>query len=219
MRRRHFLTLSAATLGGVLVYSLDRKASLLSAQHKQVRIPLRFFTETDALIIAAAASRIFPSDDTGPGAREASVAIFIDRQLAGPYGRDRFRYTQPPFEDAPREFGYQGSAPPRQIYRDGLKSLQGLHLLSPEGQDEALRKIESTLFFFLLRQNTIEGMFCDPMHGGNADMVGWQLIGFPGPRMSNFDEIDKYYGKAFRPRPMSLRQTTGAKVRPSEDES
>ena len=219
MRRRHFLTLSAATLGGILVYSLDRKASLLSAQHKQVRIPLRFFTETDALIIAAAASRIFPSDDAGPGARQAGVAIFIDRQLAGPYGRDRFRYTQPPFEDAPREFGYQGSAPPRQIYRDGLKNLQGLHLLSPEGQDEALHKIESTLFFFLLRQNTIEGMFCDPMHGGNADMVGWQLIGFPGPRMSNFDEIDKYYSKAFRPRPMSLRQTTGAKVRPSEDES
>src|SRR6266699_2939828 len=67
MRRRHFLTLSAATLGGVLVYSLDRKASLLSAQHKPVRIPLRFLTETEALIVAAAASRIFPSDDSGPG--------------------------------------------------------------------------------------------------------------------------------------------------------
>src|SRR5215469_15422738 len=114
MRRRHFLTLSAATLGGVLVYSLDRKATLLGAQHKPVRLPLRFFTETEALIVAAAASRIFPSDEAGPGAREAGVAIFIDRQLAGPYGRDRFRYTQPPFEDAPRELGYQGSATPRQ---------------------------------------------------------------------------------------------------------
>src|SRR5207244_10495411 len=103
MRRRHFLTLSAATLGGDLVYSLDRKASLLSAQHKPVRIPLRFLTETEALLVAAAASRIFPSDDSGPGAREAGVAVFIDRQLAGSYGRDRFRYTQPPFEDAPDE--------------------------------------------------------------------------------------------------------------------
>src|SRR5207302_1515158 len=102
MRRRHFLTLSAATLGGVLVYSLDRQASLLASQHKPVRVPLRFFTETEALIVAAAASRIFPSDDSGPGAREAGVAVYIDRQLAGPYGRDRFRYTQPPFEDAPR---------------------------------------------------------------------------------------------------------------------
>lgn len=218
MRRRHFLTLSAATLGGVLVYSLDRQASFLSAQHKPVRVPLRFFTETEALIVAAAASRIFPSDESGPGAREAGVAIFIDRQLAGSYGRDLFRYTQPPFEDAPRELGYQGSATPRQIYREGLRGLRGFHLLDPAEQDEALRKIESTPFFSLLRRNTIEGMFCDPMHGGNAGMIGWQLIGFPGPRMSNFEEIEKYYGKAFRPKPMSLRQTTGAKVRPSEDE-
>jgi gluconate 2-dehydrogenase gamma chain len=219
MRRRHFLTLSAATLGGVIVYSLDRKASLLSAQKKSVRIPLRFFTETEALLVAAAAARIFPSDEGGPGAREAGVAIFIDRQLAGPYGRDRFRYTQPPFEEAPREFGYQGSAPPREIYREGLKRLPAdFHLLAPEAQDEALRKIESTVFFALLCQNTIEGMFCDPIHGGNVDMVGWQLVGFPGPRMSNFDEIEKYYGQAFRPKPMSLQQATGTKIRPSEDE-
>jgi len=219
MRRRHFLTLSAATLGGVLVYSLGRKASLLSAQHKPVRIPLRFFTEAEALTVAAAASRIFPSDESGPGAREAGVAIFIDRQLASSYGRDRFRYTHPPFEDASREFGYQGSATPRQIYREGLKGLQGFHRVSPAAQDDALRKIESTVFFSLLRQNTIEGMFCDPMHGGNAGMVGWQLVGFPGPRMSNYDEIEEYYGKSFRPKPVSLRQATGAKVRPSEDES
>ena len=170
--------------------------------------------------MAAAASRIFPSDDSGPGAREAGVSIFIDRQLAGPYGRDRFRYTQLPFEDAPREFGYQGSQTPRQIYRDGLKGLQGLHLLSsPEAQDEALRKIEATVVFSLLRQNTIEGMFCDPIHGGNAGMVGWQLVGFPGPRMSNFDEIEKYYGQAFRPKPISLAEATHAKIHPSEDES
>src|SRR6266436_7455813 len=153
MRRRHFLTLSAATLGGVLLYSLDRHATLLASQRKPVRIPLRFFTEKEALIIAAAASRIFPSDDSGPGAREAGVAIYIDRQLAGAYGRDRFRYTQPPFEDATHELGYQGKETPRQIYRDGLKNLMGFHLLPPAGQDEALQKIESTLFFSLLRQN------------------------------------------------------------------
>jgi len=218
MRRRHFLTLSAATLGGVLVYSLDRKASLLASQHKSVSIPLRFFTETEALTVAAAALRIFPSDDSGPGAREAGVAIYIDRQLAGSYGRDRFRYTQPPFEDAPRELGYQSEKTPRQIYREGLQGLKGFHHLYPEHQDFALKQIESSIFFALLRQNTIEGMFCDPMHGGNAGMIGWQLIGFPGPRMTNYDEIEKYYGQAFRPKPASLSEATGAKVRPSEDE-
>ncbi len=219
MRRRHFLTLSAATLGGVLVYSLDRKASLLASEQKPVCIPLRFFTETEALIVAAAASRIFPSDESGPGAREAGVAVYIDRQLAGSYGRDRYRYTQPPFEDAPRELGYQGKETPRQIYREGLKGLNDFHLLPAASQDKALQQIESSVFFALLRQNTIEGMFCDPMHGGNAGMVGWQLVGFPGPRMSNFDEVEKYYGEAFRPKPASLTQVTGKKLRPSEDES
>jgi gluconate 2-dehydrogenase gamma chain len=218
MRRRHFLTLSTATLGGVLVYSLDRKASLLASEQKPLRIPLRFFTEAEALVVAAAASRIFPSDDSGPGAREAGVAVYIDGQLAGSYGRDRYRYTQPPFEIAALELGYQGQETPRQIYREGLKGLRDFHLLRPADQDNALQQIESSVFFALLRQNTIEGMFCDPLHGGNAGMVGWQLVGFPGPRMSNFDEMEKYYGKAFRPKPASLSRVTGKKIRPSEDQ-
>ena len=218
MRRRHFLTLSASTLGGILIYSLDRKTSLLASQHKPIRIPLRFFTEKEALIVAAATARIFPSDDSGPGAREAGVSIYIDRQLAGSYGRDRFRYAQPPFEDAPAELGYQGKQTPHEIYRDGLKSLAGFDLLSPAQQDHSLQKIESSVFFRLLRQNTIEGMFCDPMHGGNVDMVGWQLVGFPGPRMSNYDEVEKHFGEAFRPKPISLEQSIGRKVHTTEDQ-
>ena len=222
MRRRQFLVLSAASVGGVLVYSLDRRASRLFAQEKSaqfLKIPLRFFTEDEALIVAAAASRIFPSDDSGPGAKEAGVVIYIDRQLAGPYGRDRYRYAQGPFEEAAaREFGYQGKTTPAETYREGLRGLKGFDRLSPEEQDQQLRKIESSHFFALLRQNTIEGMFCDPMHGGNVDMVGWQLVGFPGPRMSNYEDFDKHYGEAFRPKPVSLQQVVGRKVRPSEDE-
>jgi len=49
-------------------------------------------------------------------------------------------------------------------------------------------------------------------------MVGWQLVGFPGPRMTNRADVDKHYGEAFRPKPISLEQVTGRKVRPSEDE-
>ena len=91
MRRREFLTISAASLGGLLSFSLDGKICRFAAEHKPIRIPLRFFSKTEALIVSAAVSRIFPSDDSGPGAREAGVAIYIDRQLAGPYGRDRSR--------------------------------------------------------------------------------------------------------------------------------
>lgn len=221
MRRRQFLVLSAASIGGVLVYSLDRRASRVFAQEKSsqtLKIPLRFFTEEEALIVAAAAARIFPTDDSGPGAKEAGVVIYIDRQLGGPWGRDRFRYTQGPFdENAPREFGYQGKATPRETYRDGLKTLQGFDKLPPDDQDKKLHDIENTHLFALLRQNTIEGMFSDPVHGGNVDMVGWQLVGFPGPRMSNRDDLTAHFGEAFRPKPITLEQAIGRKVRTTED--
>jgi gluconate 2-dehydrogenase gamma chain len=223
MRRRQFLVLSAASIGGVVVYSLDRRVSRLFAQEKAaqtLKIPLRFFTEEEALIVAAAAARIFPTDDSGPGAKEAGVVIYIDHQLAGPWGRDRYRYTQGPFdENAPREFGYQGKDTPRETYREGLKGLKGFDKLSPEEQDKKLQQIESTHLFALLRENTIEGLFCDPIHGGNVDMVGWQLVGFPGPRMSNFDDLTKHFGEAFRPKPITLEQAIGRKVRPTEDEA
>ena len=212
--------MTGASIGGVVVCSLDRRVFRLSAQTaKSIRIPLRFFSQEEAVIVAAAASRIFPSDETGPGAQEAGVAIYIDRQLAGPWGKDRYRYIQGPFEEgSSSELGYQGKATPQQIYRQGLKDLKGFDRFAPAEQDQKLRQIETTLLFSLLRRNTIEGMFCDPIHGGNVDMLGWQLIGFPGPRMSNDHDVDQHFGEAFRPKPVSLRQVTGRTVRPSEDE-
>lgn len=221
MRRREFLTLSAASVGGLLIYSLQGQPLRITADEQQsIRIPLRFFTEEQALIVGAATSRIFPSDEAGPGAREAGVVIYIDRQLSGPYGKDRYRYTQPPFDEGPPELGYQGRANPREIYRDALKTLIGFDSLHPDEQDKHLADIQHTIFFRLLRAHTIEGMFCDPIHGGNAGMIGWQLIGYPGPRMSNAADIDKHFGQPFRPKPVSLEEVSrmfGRPFRPSED--
>jgi len=223
MRRREFVVLSTKSVGGVIVYSLDWQLTRLSVPTKlpqRQRVPLRFFTQSEALIVAAAASRIFPTDESGPGANEAGVVIYIDRQLAGPWGRDRYRYTQPPFDqDVAPEFGYQSKGTPREIYREGLRPLEAFDELLPADQDQKLREIENTRFFNLLRRNAIEGMFSDPLHGGNVDMVGWRLIGFPGPQMSWRTDIDKHFGEAFRPAPVSLSQMfPGRKLRCSEDE-
>jgi len=221
MRRRHFLTLSASSVGGILIYTLDRTPVRVHAQtEKKIRVPLRFFTEPGALIVAAAAARIFPTDASGPGATEAGVIVYIDRQLASPFGRDFNRYTQAPFEDGVPEQGYQAQATPREVYKHGLTLLgTNFDRLTPGEQDTKLRSIETTYFFRLLRQNTIEGMFCDPMHGGNADLIGWQLIGYPGPYMTWSSDIDKHYGTPFRPTPKSLADVLGRKIKPWEDEA
>jgi gluconate 2-dehydrogenase gamma chain len=218
MRRRHFLTLSAQAVGGTLVYSLAREPLLISARAQSVKVPLRFFKEPEALDVAAAAARIMPADETGPGANEAGVIIYIDRQLASAYGRDQYRYTKGPFEAGPPELGWQGKETPRELYRAGLRQIAGLHQLPTELQDAKLRAIETTTFFALLRTHTLEGMFCDPMHGGNAGLIGWQLVGYPGPQMSYRDEIDRHFGQPFRVKPRSLEQITGKKPDPWEDE-
>ena len=219
MRRREFLIVSAAGIGSVVLARAQNPKVRIEDEGKSLRIPLRFFTREEALIVVAAASRIFPSDESGPGAQEAGVVVYIDRQLAGPSGRAARRYNDGPFEeDAPAEFGSQGRATPRQIYREALKGLRGFDKLSASQQDQKLHQIEGTPFFTMLRRNTIEGMFSDPLHGGNVNMVGWQLIGFPGPRMSNYADVDKHFAEPYRPKPVSLREATKVEIHPSEEQ-
>lgn len=218
MKRREFVTLS---VGGVLIYTLDRKAVWLNAEATEVRVSLRFFTADEAQTVAAACERIFPSDENGPGAKEAAVMVYIDRQLAGPYGRDELRYMKGPFiEGDPGWGGYQGKEGPQEIYRAGIKQLGGdFARLAAAQQDDRLRQIEKTMFFRMLREHTVEGMFCDPLHGGNANLVGWQMIGYPGPVMSFRSAITVHNrGVAYRPAPQDLEQILGVKIKGLEDE-
>jgi len=52
-----------------------------------------------------------------------------------------------------------------------------------------------------------------------VDLIGWQIIGYPGPYMSWADHIDQHYGTPFRPKPRSLSDVLGRKVKPWEDEA
>ena len=219
MKRREFIELSANTLGGLLIYSLAGVPEVVSAREGKVRVPLRFFTAQEAKMIVAACERIFPADVSGPGATQAAAMVYIDRQLAGPYGTDTHRYTTPPFAESAPGPGYQGRETPREIYRAGIPRL-GSDFGTVDGaqQDQRLAAIEKTHFFVLLRQHTIEGIFCDPMHGGNADLIGWQLLGYPGPQMSYRAQMGRYNGVAYRPKPQSLAQILGSPVQPWEDE-
>jgi gluconate 2-dehydrogenase gamma chain len=219
MKRREFLTIPAGALGGTLLYTLAREPFRLEAQDGSVKVPLRFFSAGEARVIAAACDRVFPSDSSGPGAKEAGVVIYIDRQLAGPYGADKYRYTKGPFVESVPEHGYQAKESPREAYQKGIAMLgNNFAELCEAEQITKLQSIEKTHFFQLLRAHTIEGMFSDPMHGGNVGMIGWQLVGYPGPRMSYAEDIDRHFGEAWRPKPASLEQIMKRPGRPWEDE-
>jgi hypothetical protein len=68
--------------------------------------------------------------------------------------------------------------------------------LSPADQDAVLTNIQQTAaaFFNLVRNHTIQGTFSDPFYGGNANFIGWDLIGYPGARTTvaaNLQLMDK----------------------------
>jgi len=221
MRRREFVIIPIGALGGSLLRSLaeplDRIARVEVA-NALATLPLRFFTAAEARIVTAACERVFPRDEQGPGATDAGVVVYIDRQLAGPYGRDRYRYTKPPFGPSSAEHGYQGAENPRALYRNGIRQLGAFDTMPVTEQIAALKAIEKTPFFALLRAHTLEGMFCDPVHGGNENLSGWKMVGFPGPLMDYRAHVDAHYGEAWRPAPKSLEQVTGRRFAPWEEE-
>ncbi len=170
-----------------------------------------YFTNTEWAFVNAAVARLIPSDDNGPGAIEAGVPEFIDRQMETPYGHGALWYMQGPFvTDAAPEFGHQLKLVPRDIYRVGIAALerwskanQGKPFaeLEPSAQDDILQRLEAgqidlqdlpaKLLFGQLLQNTHEGFFSDPQHGGNRGLVGWKLVGFPGARADFMDWADR----------------------------
>ncbi|RTL49633.1 MAG: gluconate 2-dehydrogenase subunit 3 family protein [Bradyrhizobiaceae bacterium] len=174
--------------------------------------PWMFFTSDEAATIEAIVDRLIPADERSIGGKDAGCAVFIDRQLAGPYGRDDGLYTKPPFMPGLPTQGYQSEETTGGRYRSGLKALadyvasefggKSFAQLAPADQDKVLSGIETgkitlkdvkgSSFFALLLQNTQEGFFADPIYGGNRDMAGWRMIGFPGAHYDYRDWIERH---------------------------
>jgi gluconate 2-dehydrogenase gamma chain len=165
------------------------------------RGPLETLTASEADTLEAIVARLIPADGNGPGAAEAHAARYIDRALA----------------DALAAF--------RDTYSAGLSSVDTyarssrgapFHQLSPENQDAVLTAMErnaisgfpgSAGFFNLVLSHTIQGTFCDPFYGGNANFVGWDLIGYPGVRLAATTS-DQRMGAAPAPTHMSAYDYT-----------
>lgn len=168
-----------------------------------------FFHADEWAFIQSAVARLIPSDNTGPGALEAGVPEFIDRQMDAVFGHAAIWYMQGPFVESTLEFGYQGRLAPRDVYRAGIAAVN-VHCksafagktfvqISVAEQDIVLKGLESgeirfeslaskTFFGFLL-QNTKEGYLSDPIHGGNKNAAAWAMIGFPGARADYADWV------------------------------
>ena len=190
----------------------------MSSQHAYA-----YLTQPEVRFLDAAVARLIPTDDLGPGAKEADVTVFIDRQLTSTWGVHGRNYRQGPWRDGTPQQGFQSRLTPQEIYRAGIRETnlhcvaryeKNFEFLTPERQDEVLRDLEagkveleslsSRLFFDILLRNTMEGFFADPMYGGNRDKIGWKLVGFPGVAASNYNDYIDKHNVAYRVEPVSI---------------
>lgn len=177
-----------------------------------------FLSDREARILTAAVDRILPQD-AWPSASQAGVVEFLDYQLATEWGQGDRLFQQGPHQAGTLQQGYQLPHTPAELYRAALAdaSWNAFVTASPGDQDKMLMALEKgearlgeisgTTFFTALRQNTLEGYFCDPIHNGNKGMVGWRMLGFPGANAYYLTEVDRFdldyarepSGVAFRP--------------------
>lgn len=169
-----------------------------------------FLRDKEVAQVRAVFDRLIPADDISVSASEAGCVVFVDHQLAGDYGKGSWRYQAGPQQAGTASQGEQSIMGPAELYRNGLAELDAYCLqargkpfedLDAEAQDDILERMEqgeiklasiaSQLLFKQMLANVQEGYFADPLYGGNKDMVGWKMIGFPGSRYDYRDYIEQ----------------------------
>jgi gluconate 2-dehydrogenase gamma chain len=172
-----------------------------------------FFKPAEVAFIEALVERLIPADPAGPGAVQAGVPFFIDRQLSGPFGRGDHFFLGGPWPKGTPEQGYQSRFNPAQLYRAAIEAIDKYVManfngvsfakLGAEDQDKLLVGLETNkveleggvdakTFFEMVLQNTKEGYLSDPVYGGNKDMAAWKMIGFPGAHYDYLEWVEKH---------------------------
>jgi len=219
--RRDFL--KGAVAGGVTV------AGATNAAQAQTAAPVaasaatpptpgyEFLNIDEAAFVEALVDHMVPADDLTPKGTDIGINVYIDRALAGGWGKGERLYMQGPWRRGAPSQGYQLPLTPAQLYRAGIEATnawcrktygKSFDRLTEQQRQETLLglaggKIEfadglpARVFWSTVYQTVMEGMFSDPIYGGNRNKAGWKLIGFPGAIAVHRDDIVKYRDKKF----------------------
>jgi gluconate 2-dehydrogenase gamma chain len=184
LTRRTFLKRSAGTVALLAVSTAFR---LDTMAQQETRERYQFLRREEAELLEALASRIWPGDLDDPGAREAGAVAYIDRALSGPYSAYQQAYRIVLGElrqTAMQQYGV-GAADLTDAQLDAL--LGELEERDPD--DDPIHRLLGREFqlglgpessFDMIRRHTMEGVFSDPVHGGNRDFAGWRVVNYPG---------------------------------------
>jgi gluconate 2-dehydrogenase gamma chain len=183
-----------------------------------------FFNLDEAAFVEALVDHMVPADELTPKGTDIGINIYIDRALAGAWGKGDRLYMQGPWKAGAPSQGYQLPLTPAQLYRAGIEATnahcrktygKGFDRLTELQREEVLVALSTAKitfdnglpvrpFWTMLYQTVMEGMFSDPIYGGNRNKAGWKLIGFPGAIAVHRENVEKYKDKKFPADPLSI---------------
>ena len=217
--RRRFLKGAVAGSAGVVAANLPQRAE---AQQRQPATAgpapgYAYLNLAEQAFVEALVDHMVPADELSPKGTDIGINIFIDRALASGWGRGDRLYMQGPWRQGVPNQGYQLPLTPAQLYRAGIPAADS-HCVKTYGKpfdkiDEAQReeflkawqggKIQfeggppARVFFSMLYQNVMQGMFSDPIYGGNRNKAGWRMLGFPGIVAVHYQNVEKYRDRKY----------------------
>jgi len=183
-----------------------------------------YLNPEEAAFVEALVDHMVPADQHTPKGTELGVNTYIDRALAGGWGKGDRLYMQGPWKPGVPSQGYQLPLTPAELYRTGIAAANAFCVKShgktfdkigAEQRQEFLLGLQAgkvtfengppaRVFFATLYQNVIEGMFSDPIYGGNRNKAGWKLIGFPGVIAVHYQNVEKYRDKKYSVDPVGI---------------
>jgi len=183
-----------------------------------------FLNLDEAAFVEALVDHMVPADEVSPKGTDLGVNIYIDRALAGGWGKGDRLYMQGPWKQGAPSQGYQLPLTPAQLYRAGIEATNAhcrktygktFDRIEPAQREEVLVGLSSgkikfedglpvRAFWTTLYRTVVEGIYSDPIYGCNRNKAGWAIIGFPGAIAVHRDHVEKYRGKPFPTKPLGI---------------
>ena len=215
--RRAFLVRASAVAGSVAGAGLIPDAAAQTVEQHQDATAAHapdaahgtFFNAQDAATITAFTERLMPGAPGKPGARDAAVVNYIDLALSGAYVelQDFYRRGLAQLD------AYCRAAHKETFVRLDAARQDAVITALEQGKATGFAWPTAQAFFETVRTHTIEGMFADPVYGGNKDFNGWRLVGFPGGQ-AVYTPADLQNKQAFTRAPMiGLQSQAGSPTR------
>jgi gluconate 2-dehydrogenase gamma chain len=171
----------------------------------------------EAACVEALVNVMCPADALTPSGVDCGLHVYIDRQLAGSWGRGDRLYRQGPWHPGKPQHGYQSPLTPEQHFKTGLAVLQRQ---VRQRTGKAVDQLETAQLDALLQEVAVGRMddvryalgawfndsfyplfvqacFADPMYGGNRNKTFWRAVGYPGLPAFHGRNVVQYRGRPF----------------------